>query len=85
MEKPTTERFINQEPRVLIMKTHKTKMSSNGQVVIPIKIREKTSVKPGMRFLVSVDGESIVLTPVQDSISTAATSEIGGDAGNGIV
>lgn len=66
------------------MKTHKAKMSSNGQVVIPIKIREKTGAKPGMRFLVSIDGESIILKPVRDATSMAPTSEISASADDGI-
>lgn len=67
------------------MKAKHAKMSSNGQVVIPIKIREKTGAKPGMRFLVSIDGESIILKPVQDNalIDKASTSEIGA-VGKGI-
>ena len=62
------------------MKAKHAKMSANGQVVIPIEIREKTGSKPGMRFLVSIDGESIVLKPVRDNISIPATSEIGANA-----
>ena len=44
-------------------RTPKTKLSSNGQVVIPSKIREQMGIKPGTVFLVSHETGSIVLTP----------------------
>lgn len=51
------------------MKTPTTKMSINGQLVIPVKIRKKKGWKPGMRFLVSIEAGNVVLKPVQDADS----------------
>jgi len=44
-------------------KMHTAKMSVNGQLVIPVKIREAAGLKPGMRFLVGHEAGNIVLTP----------------------
>ena len=56
------------------MKTHKTKLSVNGQVVIPAKIREKAGVKPGDRFSVAMHGQNIVLTP--HGVDTAQEAQV---------
>lgn len=42
-------------------------MSSQGQVVIPAKIREKAGVKAGDRFSVGIYGQNIVLTEREQS------------------
>lgn len=39
------------------------KLSSKGQVVLPKQARIRLRLRPGMRFLCKVQGESIVLTP----------------------
>ena len=39
------------------------KISSKGQVVIPVEIREKLGNKPGKMVNLSLDGEKVVITP----------------------
>jgi len=51
------------------MKTPTAKLSSNGQIVIPNKIRAGMGLKPGAKFLVSENAGEIVLKPIKDSIS----------------
>lgn len=51
------------------MKTPTAKLSSNGQIVIPRKIRASMSLKPGVKFLVSEIAGEIVLKPIKDNIS----------------
>ena len=43
-----------------------TKMSSNGQVVIPVEIREEANIKPSTRFIVFNDGENIIFKPINE-------------------
>tara|TARA_Y100000310_G_C20640324_1_gene793532 strand:+ start:346 stop:621 length:276 start_codon:yes stop_codon:yes gene_type:complete len=38
-----------------------TKISPNGQVVIPVEIRRKAKIKPSTKFLVFNEGDSILL------------------------
>ena len=38
-----------------------TKMSSRGQVVIPEEIRKKLNLKPGDRFVVVAEGDTVLL------------------------
>lgn len=51
------------------MKTPTAKLSSNGQIVIPRKIRASMGLKPGTKFLVSENAGEIVLKPIKDNIS----------------
>jgi len=59
------------------MKTPMTKMSPNGQVVIPGKIREETGLKAGMQFLVFNQDGNVVMKPLRDEVlnSTAGAAE----------
>ena len=41
-----------------------TRLSSKGQVVIPEPIRQRMSLKPGVRFVVVSDADAIVLRPI---------------------
>ncbi len=41
-----------------------TRLSSKGQVVIPEPIRQRMSLKPGVRFVVVCDADAIVLRPI---------------------
>lgn len=67
-----------------------TTMSTNGQVVIPKKIRERLGLQPGEEFIaMDVDGR-IVLTPARsqairaelESILAAFDRKLGKDAAN---
>jgi AbrB family looped-hinge helix DNA binding protein len=39
------------------------KLSSKGQVVLPKQARLRLGLRPGMKFVCKVQGDSIVLTP----------------------
>jgi AbrB family looped-hinge helix DNA binding protein len=43
----------------------KTKLSTKGQVVLPVAIRRKLGLQPGETLDASVDGESVKLTPAR--------------------
>ena len=51
------------------MKNPTAKLSSNGQIVIPRKIRASMGLKPGTKFLVSENVGEIILKPIKDDIS----------------
>jgi len=51
------------------METEITRISSKGQVVIPLPIREKMKIKEGEAFAVSEEGNLIVLKKVEGSLS----------------
>jgi AbrB family looped-hinge helix DNA binding protein len=40
-----------------------TKLSSKGQVVLPKQARMRLQLRPGVKFVCKVQGNSIVLTP----------------------
>ena len=41
-----------------------TTVSSKGQLVLPLDIRNGMNIKPGVKMFVLSDGESIVLKPI---------------------
>ena len=41
-----------------------TSVSSKGQVVLPISIRNELNIQPGAKFIVISDGENILLKPI---------------------
>jgi AbrB family looped-hinge helix DNA binding protein len=45
-----------------------TKITTKGQVTIPIEIRKQFSLKPGGQVMFSIDDDKIVLHPVPVSI-----------------
>ena len=45
-----------------------TKISRNGQVVIPKEIRKLAGIKPRTKFLIMKEGEHIVLKPVPGEV-----------------
>jgi len=51
-----------------------TKLSSKGQVVIPQEIREELSLKEGMPFAVTAQGDSILLKRIE--IKTKSWDEV---------
>ncbi|MDP1695302.1 MAG: AbrB/MazE/SpoVT family DNA-binding domain-containing protein [archaeon] len=50
------------------METEITRISSKGQVVIPLIIREKMKIKEGEAFAVSEKGNLIVLKKIEGSL-----------------
>ena len=44
-----------------------TKMSQNGQIVIPVEIRRDARIKPYDKFLVLNKGGNIILKPINTS------------------
>ena len=50
------------------MKSELTKISSKGQVVIPLEVRKKMNVNEGEIFLVSAQDNLIVLKKVSNAI-----------------
>jgi len=51
------------------MKNLTAKLSSNGQIVIPRKIRASMGLKAGAKFLVSENAGEIILKPIKDNVS----------------
>lgn len=47
------------------MKFDVTSLSSKGQVVIPGKIRKKLNLSSGSKFIVTTDGENLLLKPIE--------------------
>jgi AbrB family looped-hinge helix DNA binding protein len=45
-----------------------TKMSQNGQIVIPLEIRKAAGIKPSAKFIVMSEGSNIVLKLITDEI-----------------
>lgn len=41
-----------------------TSVSSRGQVVLPVSIRNEMNLQPGAKLMVISDGESILLKPI---------------------
>ncbi len=41
-----------------------TSLSTKGQIVIPINIREKLSLSPGTKLIVIQEGDNILLKPI---------------------
>ena len=41
-----------------------TSVSSKGQLVLPVSIRNEMNIQPGTKFMVFSDGESILLKPI---------------------
>ena len=41
-----------------------TTVSSKGQLVLPLNIRNGMNIKPGIKMFVLSDGESIILKPI---------------------
>lgn len=63
-------------------KAHLTKMSTNGQLVIPAKIREAAGLKPGMTFLVGHEAGTITLIPMAPAGSKEETAQVESAAGS---
>ena len=55
------------------MKTPTAKLSSNGQIVIPSKIRASMGLRPGVKFFVSENAGEIVLKSIKDNIFQKGT------------
>ncbi len=45
-----------------------TKMSTNGQVVIPVEIRRDSRLKPQTKFLIFNENGNIMLKPIKDKM-----------------
>lgn len=60
MEGRKTERFISKKVLPSYM-AEITKISSKGQVVIPMKIRRELDLEEGSRFVVDRSGQMIIL------------------------
>jgi AbrB family looped-hinge helix DNA binding protein len=43
-----------------------TKMSQNGQIVIPLEIRKSAGIKPSAKFMVMSEGNNIMLKLVNE-------------------
>lgn len=46
-----------------------TSLSVKGQVVIPKSLRETLGLRPGDRFIVSREGEAIILKPIKKEVA----------------
>ena len=56
---------IKTDCRLLPMEVALTKMSQNGQVVIPSEIRKDACIKPSTKFLVFNEGGNILLKQIK--------------------
>ncbi len=61
------------------MEVELTKLSTRGQVVIPIKIRDELGINPGNRFVVYVVDDSIVLKTL--NLPSGRTRKLSGKDG----
>lgn len=50
-----------------------TSMSTKGQIVLPLRVRNDANLKSGTKFAVMTDGENILLKPIE---STRPTNSI---------
>lgn len=41
-----------------------TTVSSRGQVILPSKLRKKNEIKKGMKFTIEIEGNKIILIPI---------------------
>jgi len=41
-----------------------TTVSSRGQVILPSKLRKKNEIKKGMKFIIEVEDNKIILIPI---------------------
>jgi len=41
-----------------------TTVSSRGQVILPSRLRKKNNIKKGMKFIIEVENNKIILIPV---------------------
>ncbi len=41
-----------------------TTVSSRGQVILPSRLRKKNNIKKGMKFIIEVEDNKIILIPV---------------------
>jgi AbrB family looped-hinge helix DNA binding protein len=41
-----------------------TILSSKGQVILPSGLRKKINIKKGTKFIIEIDNEKIILTPL---------------------
>ena len=42
-----------------------TSMSTRGQIVLPLRVRNDANLKSGTKFAVMTDGENILLKPIE--------------------
>ena len=42
-----------------------TSMSTKGQIVLPLRVRNDANLKSGTKFAVMTDGENILLKPIE--------------------
>ncbi len=43
-----------------------TSMSTKGQIVLPLRVRNDARLKSGAKFVVMTDGENILLKPIEE-------------------
>jgi AbrB family looped-hinge helix DNA binding protein len=48
------------------METVFTVISTKGQIVIPVELREELGIKPGTRLAIQREGNHLVLQPITD-------------------
>jgi len=55
-------RFLRR--RHTLMKAKYTTLSSEGQIIIPVEIREQMNLSVGTKFSIQRDGQTLILQPV---------------------
>jgi len=46
-----------------------TSLSTKGQIIIPKKIREALGLRPGAKFIIELEGDSVILKPVKVDVA----------------
>lgn len=46
-----------------------TSLSTKGQIIIPKRIREALGLRPGAKIIVELEGNKVILKPVQGDIA----------------
>jgi len=59
-----------------------TTVSSRGQVILPSKLRKKNEIKRGMKFTIEIEGNKIILTPIDRNYFERLSGSISTKKGN---
>jgi len=57
-------------------------VSSRGQVILPSKLRKENEIKKGMKFTVEIEGNKIILIPIDKNYFEKLSGSIFSKKGN---
>ena len=58
-----------------------TTVSSRGQVILPSRLRKKNNIKKGMKFIIEVEDNKIILIPVDKNYFEKLSGSISTEKG----